>query len=166
MLPLIGAVGTRTLAGERKGDYSMAGDVAGVRSKVQQFLTQNFNDVNIDREGDFSLRNGSARIFVRTRTREGSDITWISLDVPLLLEVKETPQVFEHVALHADDYVFGHLSAARTDDGLMIYLSHALLGDYLDEPELLRAVGAMLGTADDLDDDLKDKFGGKRFHES
>jgi Putative bacterial sensory transduction regulator len=143
----------------------MAGDIASVRSKVQQFLTQNFNDVNIDKDGDFSLRHGSTRIFVRTRTREESEITWISLDIPVLFEVKEMPEVFEHVALHADDYVFGHLNAVRTDDGLMIMLSHALLGDYLDEQELLRAVGAMLGTADALDDELQTQFGGKRFHE-
>jgi hypothetical protein len=143
----------------------MAGDVAATRSKVQQFLTQNFSDVNIDKDGDFSLRHGSARVFVRTRSRDDSDFTWVSLDVPLLLEVKETPEVFEHVALHSDDYLFGHLNAVRTDDGLMIMLSHALLGDYLDEPELLRAVGGMLFTADQLDDELKTQFGGKRFHE-
>jgi hypothetical protein len=143
----------------------MAGDVAAVRGKIQQYLTQNFNDVNIDKDGDFSLPYGSTRIFVRTNTRDKADFTWVNLDVPLLHEVKETPQVFEHIALHADDYMFGHLNAVRTDDGLRIFLSHALLGDYLDEQELLRAVGGMLGTADDLDDELKTQFGGKRFHE-
>jgi hypothetical protein len=143
----------------------MAGDVAMVRGKVQHFLTENFSDVNIDKNGDFSLRHGSARIFVRTLTREQADFTWISLDMPLLLDVKETPQVFEHVALHADDFMFGHLNAVRTDDGLRIFLSHALLGDYLDEQELVRAVGAMLSTGEDLDDKLQIQFGGKRFHE-
>jgi hypothetical protein len=143
----------------------MAGDVAATRSKVQQFLTQNFGDVNIDKDGDFSLRHGSTRVFVRTRSREEADFTWVSIDVPLLLGVKETPEVFEHVALHSDDYLFGHLNAVRNDDGLGIFLSHALLGDYLDEPELLRAVAGMLFTADELDDELKTQFGGTRFHE-
>jgi hypothetical protein len=144
---------------------NMAGDVAATRGKVQQYLTHNFGNVNIDEDGDFSLRHGSARVFVRTRTREGANFTWVSLDVPVLLGVKETPQVFEHVALHADDYLFGHLNAVRTDDGLMICLSHALLGEYLDEEELSRAVGGMLGTAEELDDELQTQFGGKRFHE-
>jgi hypothetical protein len=143
----------------------MPGDLATVRGKVQQFLTQNFGNVNIDRDGDFSLRHGSARVFVRTLTREEVDFTWISLDIPLLSGVKETPEVFEYIALHADDYMFGHLNAVRTDDGLRIFVSHALLGDYLDEQELLKAVGAMLGTAEDLDDELKAQFGGTRFHE-
>jgi hypothetical protein len=155
----------QTNAGKREG-RSMAGDLVATRGKVQQFLTQNFNDVNIDKDGDFSLRHGSARIFVRSRTRDEADFTWISLDIPLLIGVKETPEVFEHVALHSDDYMFGHLNAVRTDDGLMIMLSHALLGDYLDEKELLTAVGGMLGTADDLDDELQTQFGGHRFHET
>lgn len=143
----------------------MAGDVAAARGKVQQYLTNNFGDVNIDKDGDFSLPHGSTRIFVRTQTADDAEFTWITLDVPMLRDVKETPQVFEYVALHADQYVFGHLNAARTDDGLMIFLSHTLLGDYLDEQELLHAVGAMLGTADKLDDDLKTQFGGTRFRE-
>ena len=63
---------------------------------------------------------------------------WVTLEVPLLLGVKETPQVFEHIALHADDYIFGHLNATRTDDGLLIRMSHALLGDYLDEENFPR----------------------------
>ena len=73
--------------------------------------------------------------------------------------------MFEYVALHADDYIFGHLNAVRGDDGLLICLSHALLGDYLDEDELVRAVGAMLATADRMDDELKTQFGGNKLYE-
>jgi hypothetical protein len=166
-VPLVGCGGRAPTLGhdEQHEGISMAGDVAATRSKVQQYLTQNFNNVTIDKDSDFSLRHGSARIFVRTRTRDSVNFTWISLDIPLLLGVKETPQVFEYVALHADDYMFGHLNAVRGNDGLVIYLSHALLGDYLDEQELLRAVGAMLGTADELDDELQTQFGGNKFHE-
>jgi hypothetical protein len=143
----------------------MAADLEATKKKVQQYLTNNFGDVNIDKDSNFSLRHGSTRIIVRTQARDDPDFTWVKLDVPVLLGVKETPQVFEHIALHADDYMFGHLNAMRGDDGLIIVISHCLLGDYLDEQELARAVGAMLATADSLDDELKTQFGGKRFHE-
>lgn len=143
----------------------MAGDIAATQAKVQQYLTRNFNNVNVDERNTYSLRHGSARIFVRTWTRDEVDWTVVTLNIPLLFGVKETPAVFEHIALHADDYIFGHLNAVRTDEGLTIHLSHALLGDYLDEEELARAVGAMLSGADDLDDELATQFGGKRFHE-
>ena len=36
------------------------------------------------------------------------------------------------------------------------------LGDYLDEEELHNAVGAVVTTADRLDDELQSRFGGKR----
>ena len=142
----------------------MPGDVAATRAKAQQYLTQNFNDVNIDAEGNYSLRHGSTRIFVRVRTHDDTDWTWVTLEVPLLANVKETPEVFEHVALHSDDFIFGHLSAIRSDKGLLILFSHALLGDYLDEDELVKAVGGMLSVADHMDDELAEQFGGDRFH--
>jgi hypothetical protein len=143
----------------------MPGDVAAARAKVQQYLTQNFDDVNVDASGNYSLRNGSTRVFVRVQTREERDWTAVTLEIPLLLHVEESAEVFEHIALHSDDYIFGHLSATRTDEGLVILFSHSLLGDYLDEAELCRAVGGMLSVADDLDDDLQAHFRGDRFHE-
>ena len=143
----------------------MAGDLTATRTKVQQILTQNFTDVIIDKDNDFTLRNGSSRIFVRTWTRDDVDWTIVGLWIPLLTEVKETPELFEHLALHADDYIFGHLNATRRDGGIMISLNHNLLGEYLDSDELTRSVGGMLGVADELDDELRNQFGGKRFHE-
>lgn len=143
----------------------MAGDLAATRAKMQQYLTKNFNDVNIDSDGDFSLRHGSSRVFVSAWTRDDADWTVVKLEVPLLFGVKEAPEVFEYVALHADVYIFGHLNVTRVEDGLNIFLSHSLLGDYLDEDELVRATGVMGSIADELDDELKTQFGGRRFHE-
>jgi hypothetical protein len=143
----------------------MPGDVAAARAKVQQYLTQNFSNVNVDADGNYSLRNGSSRIFVRIQTQDHLDWTAVTMEIPLLNKVKETTAVFEHIALHADDYIFGHLSATRGDDGLILWFSHSLLGDYLDEAELCRAVGGMLSIADDLDDGLQAEFGGDRFHQ-
>ena len=142
----------------------MPGDLSATRDKVQRYLTQNFGDVNVDADG-YSLRYGSARLFVRIRSREDADWTAVSLLIPVLRNVRESPDVFEYIALHADDYTFGHLSASRFDDGLLIMLSHTLLGDYLDEEELCRAIAWMLAAADHLDDELATQFGGNRFHE-
>src|SRR5262249_34069199 len=106
------------------GSTSMSGDVASTRAKIQNFLTANFNDVSVDKDGDYSLRNGSARIFVNTWTREEVDWTAVSLERALVSGVEESPEVFEHVALHADDYMFGHLNVRRSDDALRICMSH------------------------------------------
>jgi hypothetical protein len=137
-----------------------------VRDKVQKILSSNFNRVEIDRDGDITLRHESARMFVRCWAKEEDDAPVIvAVESPLLLRVKPTPELFKHIALHSDDYVFGHLSAREGDDGVLVLFSYNLLGDYLDEEELLRACFGVLGTANDLDDELQSKFGGERFHE-
>jgi hypothetical protein len=44
-----------------------------------------------------------------------------------------------------------------------LLMSHTLLGDYLDEKELETAMWGVLGAADTWDDELQQKFGGKRW---
>ena len=44
-----------------------------------------------------------------------------------------------------------------------LQLDHTLLGDYMDPAELLAAVGGVLYSADDLDEVVHTRFGGKRY---
>lgn len=136
-----------------------------VREKVQKIVSSNFDRVELDKDGDLTFRHHSARIFVRCWTPADDGPIYINLMSPLLLQVKASPELFEHLALHADDKIFGHLHAKQFDDGVTVFISHSLLGDYLDEEELTRACIAVLVSADELDDDLKSQFGGIRFHE-
>jgi hypothetical protein len=41
-------------------------------------------------------------------------------------------------------------------------MSHTLLGDYLDEKELVAGLWSVLGAADSWDDELQPRFGGRR----
>ena len=66
----------------------MAGDVARVRAKVQEHLTQSFSNITLGKDNVLSLRHGSARLFVDVRTREENDWTWVNLTVPVLVEGK------------------------------------------------------------------------------
>ena len=91
----------------------MAGGVAALKDKIQRYLTQSFDNVTIDRDGDFSLRHGSARGFVRACTVESGDWAYVSVWSPFLFEVKPTPELFEYVALHTDDRIFGHPARAH-----------------------------------------------------
>ena len=51
------------------------------------------------------------------------------------------------------------------EDGTSCFVAfdHTLLADYLDPEELVQAVVAVAVTADDVDDTVHDKFGGKRY---
>ncbi|MFT4186982.1 MAG: YbjN domain-containing protein [Aeromicrobium sp.] len=137
-----------------------------VVNKVQQYLTEIFSNVQLGSDGVLSLRDGSARLFVRVNQPREDGPTFIHLTAPLLYGVNDSPALHEYIAFHADDYVFGHASLYREDDGSVnVVMTHRLLGDYLDRDELGYAVSWMLSTADDLDDELQTQFGGKRFHE-
>jgi len=137
-----------------------------LRDRVQRYLTDAFGTVQVGQGGTFSLQAGSARVFVSCREWPDNDRRLVHLAAPVLQGCTASPELFEHIATRADDYLFGHLSADREQDGTInVWFTHTLLGDYLDPEELEYAVGGVGGTADQLDDELKARFGGRRFHE-
>jgi hypothetical protein len=136
-----------------------------LKDKVQRYLADLIGSVELIPDGAYSFQTGSARVFVRC-TPWGSDSTIVSVTCPILFECPASPELYEQIATHADDYLFGHLSATVQDDGtVMVMFTHTLLGDFLDPEELKHAVGALVTTADQLDDELQARFGGKRFHD-
>lgn len=136
-----------------------------VREKVQRFLADSFGTVQVTADGELSIRHESARVLVNCWTHGDDAAVFVNITCPVLFQVKETPALFEYIATHADDKVFGHLHARRFDDGISVFNSHTLLGDYLDQQELESACLVVLMTANELDDELQAQFGGTRFHE-
>jgi hypothetical protein len=135
-----------------------------VRDKVQRYLMDDFlTHVELDGEY-FTARYGSARIFIKV-VPWNDDQTIVNLIVPLLLEVPHSQDLYKHVALHAGDYIFGTLNVVDRETHCDVNFSHSLLGDFLDPDELKSAVGGMLSSAEDLDDELQAIFGGTKFHE-
>ena len=97
--------------------------------------------------------------------KNGDPQTLVQISSPVLWEVEPTPTLYEWIAKEGGRYFFGHISAHDDTDApgkLFLLMSHTLLGDYLDEEELSSAMYGVLGTADKLDDELKQRFGGKR----
>jgi hypothetical protein len=136
-----------------------------LKDKVQRYLGEIVGRVEVDSDGDFTFRQGSSRIYIRCGPWPDTDNTLVHLTVPVLLECKPTPALFEHVATHSDDYLFGHLSAVYRDELVDIYLTHTLLGDYLDLEELRHGVLAMAVTGDRIDNALQEQFGGRVLHD-
>jgi len=139
-------------------------NVDQVKAKVQAILTEQ-GPVSLDSDGDYSIPMGSTRVFVHVMAHPNDEATLVSVFAPVLTGVPLTPEFYEFVALNTDRMIFGHLALANTDNGGYLVISHMLLGDYLDADELLYAVFGVASSADEFDDDLQKRFGGKRFAE-
>lgn len=145
----------------------MPSNVAEVSATVQRILTNGYNEVSITKDGDWAIRHGSARAFVQVLGRgEGdSGFTQVNVWSIVLSEVKPSLELFKYVAIDAQQYVWGAAYAFEDDGDITIGLRIRLLGEGLTDDQLTRAVGGILGAADDLDDEMKAKFGGRRYYE-
>lgn len=144
--------------------------VLELRDKVRRIISEDIGSLDIDADGDLSFRVDSARVFIRCVEQElkgGGSRTLIFVTAPTIWGAPATPQLWQYVATHADDWLFGHMFAKLDDQGAVnIFISHCLLGDYLDPEELKAAVYGVVGAADGIDDEIKAQFGGVRFHEA
>jgi hypothetical protein len=133
------------------------------KDKVQRYLSE-FVRFEVDSEGRYTFRYGSTRVFVEVRDFGDGD-TLVSINMPLLLGVSPTAELYREVA--TSSFKFGALTVLEPDeDGtVMVLFHHTLLGTYLDPDELRHAIGMMVTSADDLDTELKGRFGGDTFHE-
>ena len=134
-----------------------------IRAKVDEYLVSKFG-AEVRADGDFSVRQGSSHVFIRVSTNSRGQVL-VTLTVPLLAHVPPSPELFEYVAVHFDDYSFGHLGVRLAGDHVNLVMAEHLLGDHLDEAELINAVASIGLAADELDDELQDTYGGFRYHE-
>lgn len=139
--------------------------VLETKERVRAILTDEFGSVDVDSDGDFSLRNGSARVFVRVGDLD-DDQTIVKLFSMVTSGATPSDALFEYVAVEGAGYYLGRLGARELPNGTVdLWLTHRLLGDTLDPEELIGSVVALAVTADELDDDLVARFGGSVFHE-
>lgn len=98
--------------------------------------------------------------------KEGEPETLVYLWAPVLREVRPSPEVFEWIAREGGTFWFGHVRAVDGPAGtgtVTLIMEHTLLGDFLDARELEAALYGIIGSADRMDDELKERFGGKRW---
>ena len=139
-------------------------NIVETRDRVRYILTDLLGTVEVDRDGEFSFRHDSARIFVGVRPFDEGTV--VEVRAYTNIGVPPSPELFEYVALNANAYVFGHLGAFEDGEGeIVVIFSHRLLGDYLDPEELKVAVAAVASTADEVDDEIQERFGGRLFHQ-
>lgn len=143
----------------------MPADVDLVRQKVQQYLVDGVGPINIDEDGDLSFQVESARVFVHVQAHPNGEAVIVHCFSQVLHDVPPSPEFLAYVAT-TDDWVFGALTASAQDDGnYLLIMRQTLLGDYLDQEELLYVAFGIVTATNEIDSDLAARFGGRVFHE-
>ena len=139
--------------------------VEEVHSKVQRLLQANLNRIEIDKDNDFILRYESAIVYVSVKPGFGDDGVIIRVWCPLVVDVPITFELCRWIAVEGQCYKMGRawLNPSEDETTGWIYFGHSMIGDDLDESELMGAIYAVTYTSDDLDNELRDKFGGELF---
>jgi hypothetical protein len=138
--------------------------------KVQRILTGPMNLQITLRQDTIGLRfaDSSTAVLIHVKEwgkdAEGDARTVVLISSLILEGVKTSPELFEWVARNGGSRLFGHIEVYDDEEPGTVYLlmSHTLLGDYLDEKELESALMGVLFAADGWDEELQQRFGGKR----
>lgn len=144
----------------------MAVSMSETRDRIASMVANFVGRVELGSGGDLSFPYESTRVYINVRPwGEGSTVVVVFAFTNV--DLTPSPELYEFVALHTDDWVFGHLGLSVSDDGkAAIDFSHTLLADRLDAEELQATVAAVAVTANQIDEQIKAQFGGRLSSES
>lgn len=126
-----------------------------VRAVVAAMQKTDVEHLQVDADGDVSIRAGSAMVFVRVRDAP----PLVDVFSPVLTEVEPTEQLYVRLSELTNRMPIGRLYC--TND--TVWASVPVFGRNFQPSHLMLAVQVMTGLADELDDRLHGEFGGKRF---
>jgi uncharacterized protein (UPF0303 family) len=146
-----------------------------VKDKVQRFAKQLFNTVQLNDDGSLSVPYESTHVFIEIfdmtsddadfnawRKENDLSFTTVSIWAMVVMDVKPSNELYKWVAIDGQDYNLGGFKLVMLEDGLVnIIYRTAISGDNLDAGELKGALLAVATTADETDEMLKSRFGGK-----
>jgi hypothetical protein len=134
-----------------------------LRDRVQDLLVRFVGQIQVDDRGGLSFPHGSTRIFARVSPF--NDTFVVTVYALTNVDVPRTRELLEHIALNADRWVFGHLGLEETPTGMTVLFRRTVPASPLDEEQVRHAVGAVASAADQIDEDIASRFGGKRVRE-
>ncbi len=138
--------------------------VQALRSKTEQFLRQIASRYEVD--GDrYLVRHGSTCVWVQPMLwRDESSVLRIVAVVLTGVGKSGNEGMFEDFSTMNDRLLFGKIYWTPDTEGTgAIVVEHNLLGETLDLDELKHAVVGLAITADNIDDQLQQRYGGKRW---
>lgn len=147
-----------------RGTSGMKEKIRAMRAQVRAVLQERFSGAQLDEDGDWWVPFGSARLYIHVEDF-GSRHTVVRLTTSVLAGVKLTADLYKWAATEGQRQFFGSVMVHTFADGTHSLLcGHSLLGDLLDADELVNAVEEVGAMADQLDDELQPRFGGRKFN--
>jgi hypothetical protein len=126
-----------------------------VKLVVAHLLGTTADQLRVDSDGDIGVRAGSAIIFVRAQ----EDPPLVDVFSPLLTGVQPTDSLYRRLSDLTNEMPIGRIYCT----GDTIWASVPVFGQDFQPTHLLLAIQTMITLADDLDDHLREEFGGSRF---
>lgn len=139
---------------------------ADLTPKVSEWLNEMFHSVeHTDSGGFFVPHFGSTALFIGIDDVFDGRHTRVRIDAPILLDVPVNGELLQYIGYRSNDFLFGSFVLIREDQQQLGILAfrQTLLGDALDKIELEAACHVVAITADNVDNDLQLRFGGRLF---
>ena len=162
-----GAAGTRPTEGADKLPKPRPKDepekVVELRGLIEAKLAELVDLYFVDEHGNYIVGIASARVFiVPTWIENGATIVRVfaitNLDVPV------TADLTRWLVEKNLEFVFGGF-ALDADQGA-VWFNHNILGDFAHPEQLEATLAAVAQTADEYDDEIKNRFGGRLYVET
>ncbi len=140
--------------------------VEATTAKVERYLKK-MGTYEVVGGDTYRFRGESTVVTIRVQTFH-SGAPFVRVLAPVLREVKKAGNeaMFEEFSKLNSDAVLGKVywEENRDTPGVgFIFAEHNLLGEFLDYEELFAAVQVIFGWADEMDDKMQAKYGGKRW---
>jgi hypothetical protein len=137
-------------------------DADDLRVHVGELLRAMLGGFQVDAWGNFTFTHEDARVFVTVgETPIGPQVGVFSITN---VEIELTHEL--STFLLTTNHKLGFGSFSYDPESRSVWLRHTLLGTTLDGPELQSAVAAVASTAAGIDDVIRDRFGGRAFHDA
>ena len=138
--------------------------VKTTRAKLEQLLTKAAGGIQTDSRGLFTFPFESTRVFLGVAPL-AERYSIIDIHAVTNFEVPVSDDLRRFLLDVSSRAVFGHVEMAEKDGKALVVFAHRIMGDFLQEDELRSAMSCVALTADRLDDEIQQRFGGKRFRD-
>lgn len=136
-------------------------DPADLRDHVGELLRALLGGYEVDAQGNYAFVHETARIFVTFGATPVGPTVGVFSVTNIDLDLTDGLANFLLQTNHRMSFgAFSYDAENRA-----VWLKHTLLGTTLDLPELQAALMAIAQTAAQVDDHIRDQFGGRTFHE-